>query len=203
MISKRKLTTGIFAPKNRKFLIAGVAAAAIGTWLLAGDKIKAIFKGEPEPPSLPEPEPTPAPAQAIAPPRIVQQVTTTESIDLDKRLLKGVTGNEVERLQTQINDTFYKLGYKKGHVFDNKDTGKSWKFPLTVDGDFGEQTYNAVYNNYVFFKDKGYITLDQARYDWVYYYGYKGFDFPSSLRSSSRYKRYADRYKTGKIDAQK
>lgn len=201
MISKRKLTTGIFAPKNRKFLIAGVAAAAIGTWLLAGDKIKAIFKGEPEPPSLPEPEPTPAPAQAIAPARIVQQVTTTESIDLDKRLLLGVTGNEVKRLQVQINDTLGKLGFERGPV-TNK-WNKKWIFPLKTDGNFGEQTYNATYANYPFFRDKGYITLDQARYDWVYFLGKNGFDFPDSLRSSSRYKRYADRYKTGKIDAQK
>jgi hypothetical protein len=200
MISKRKLTTGIFAPKNRKFLIAGVAAAAIGTWLLAGDKIKAIFKGEPEPPSLPEPESTPAPAQAIAPPRIVQQVTTTESIDLDKRLLVGVTGNEVERLQTILNDFGYKLKLKQGNTYG---TGKKYIFPLKVDGKFGEQTYNAGYNNFNFLRDKGYITLDQARYDWVYFLGKNGFDFPDSLRSSSRYKRYADRYKTGKIDAQK
>ncbi len=200
MISKRKLTTGIFAPKNRKFLIAGVAAAAIGTWLLAGDKIKAILKGEKEPPSLPEPEPTPAPAQAIVQPKIVQQVTTTESIDLDKRLLVGVTGNEVERLQTILNDFGYKLKLKQGNTYG---TGKKYIFPLKVDGNFGEQTYNAAYNNLNFLRDKGYITLDEARYDWAYFLGKNGFDFPDSLRSSSRYKRYADRYKTGKIDAQK
>jgi len=170
------------------------------------EKIKAILKGDQEPPKLPEPEPAPVIAppatQTIVQPTVVTKVVDSPQIDLDKRLKLGVTGNEVERLQVQINDTVGKLGFKRGTRMTNT-WSKDWTFPLKTDGDFGEQTYNAVYANYEFFRNKGYITLDQARYDWVYWLGLNGYKFPDSLRSSKRYKRYADRYKTGKIDAQK
>jgi hypothetical protein len=44
MAVKRKTTTGLLAPKNRKFLIAGGVAAIAGIYFLAGDKIKSLFK---------------------------------------------------------------------------------------------------------------------------------------------------------------
>lgn len=203
MAVKRKNTTGIFAPKNRKFLIAGGVAAIAGIYLLAGDKIKDLFKKDTSDQlDIPTPDAViaPAPDPVIINQPIVTQSNDTDDINLDKRLLVGVKGNEVKRLQMIINDQLSKIGYKKG---DNPESGKQFTYPLTTDGNFGVQTYNASFSLFPFFEKKGYITLDQARYDWARYYGTQGFEFPPSLRNSRRYERYATAYKTGKIDAQK
>jgi hypothetical protein len=208
----RKTTTGLLAPKNRKFLVAGIAAAVIGTYFLAGDKIKSLFKKDetPLPPYEPKPviAPTPAPAtvKTPAPVTIVKEVIVpgpdANTFDPDKRLLKGVKGNEVQRIQIIINDMFNKSGKKPGTITGFY-TGLKWQHPLTTDGEFGDQTEKAAKETFKFFRDKKYLTLDQARYYWSYWLGYNGFDFPDSLRSSSRYQRYADRFKTGQIDKQK
>lgn len=209
----RKNTTGLLAPKNRKFLVAGIAAAAIGTYLLAGDKIKSLFKKDetPKPPNL-SPQPVivdgalakPKPEVVTVVKEVITPATEGAGFDPDKRLYKGVKGNEVERVQIIANylaGLFGKTSYTP--VIDGKNYG-TVNFPIKVDGDFGPNTERAVIGlrgrNYL---DAGYTTLDKMRYEYAYWSGVFGKSFPDSLRSSSRYQRYADAYKTGKIDKQK
>jgi hypothetical protein len=198
MISKRKTTTGIFAPKNRKFLIAGVAAAAIGTWLLAGDKIKAIFKGDQEPPKLPEPTTTPTPTQTIAPSPKPTTTTTPEApgIDINKKLKKGSQGPEVKRLQFIIN---YVAGFRDSKSYTTPG-GYTVKFPINPDSDFGNNTQAGAYFISPSFRTDGFITLDTARKRLAYIAGYYNKPFPSELVGTKNYKTYQEQYKTGQID---
>jgi hypothetical protein len=199
--------TGLLAPKNRKFLIAGGIAAIIGTYLLAGDKIKGLFKrdtSDQDTPSINPQTQMPAFEPVIISQPIVTPGTGTDGLDPDKRLRKGVKGNEVKRIQIIANYLANLFGKKSASVEVN---GKNYgivNFPLQTDGNFGENTHKAIIlirgKNYL---DVGYTTLDRMRYEYAYWSGYYGKDFPDSLRSSSRFQRYSDAYKTGKIDAQK
>ena len=202
MAVKRKTTTGLLAPKNRKFLIAGGLAAIAGIYFLAGDKIKSLFKKDTNDqmntPIAPAPDPT------IINQPILTPGTGTDGLDPDKRLRKGVKGQEVKRIQIIANYLANLFGKKNANVkVDGKDYGIV-NFPLDTDGNFGENTHKAMIllrgKNYL---DAGYSTLDKLRYEYAYWSGYYGKDFPNSLRSSSRFQRYSDAYKTGKIDAQK
>jgi hypothetical protein len=201
MAVKRKTTTGLLAPKNRKFLIAGGVAAIAGIYFLAGDKIKSLFKKDTidqmNTPITPTPDP-------IINQPILTPGTGTDGLDPDKRLRKGVKGEEVKRIQIIANYLANLFGKKNANVkVDGKDYGIV-TFPLATDGNFGENTHKAMIllrgKNYL---DAGYTTLDKLRYEYAYWSGYYGKDFPNSLRSSSRFQRYSDAYKTGKIDAQK
>jgi hypothetical protein len=201
MAVKRKTTTGLLAPKNRKFLIAGGVAAIAGIYFLAGDKIKSLFKKDTidqmNTPITPTPDP-------IINQPILTPGTGTDGLDPDKRLRKGVKGEEVKRIQIIANYLANLFGKKNANVkVDGKDYGIV-TFPLATDGNFGENTHKAMIllrgKNYL---DAGYTTLDKLRYEYAYWSGYYGKDFPDSLRSSLRYARYSDAYKTGKIDAQK
>jgi hypothetical protein len=201
MAVKRKTTTGLLAPKNRKFLIAGGVAAIAGIYFLAGDKIKSLFKKDTidqmNTPITPTPDP-------IINQPILTPGTGTDGLDPDKRLRKGVKGEEVKRIQIIANYLANLFGKKNANVkVDGKDYGIV-TFPLATDGNFGENTHKAMIllrgKNYL---DAGYTTLDKLRYEYAYWSGYYGKDFPDSLRSSLRYQRYSDAYKTGKIDAQK
>ena len=208
MAVKRKNITGIFAPKNRKFLIAGGVAAIAGIYLLAGDKIKDLFKKDTSNQlDIPTPDAViaPAPDPVIINKPILTPGNGTDGLDPDKRLRKGVKGDEVKRIQI-IANYLANLFYTK-KIGDVKVNGKNYgsvTFPIATDGNFGENTNKAVIlirgKNYL---DAGYTTLDKMRYEYAYWSGYYGKDFPDSLRSSSRYARYSDAYKTGKIDAQK
>jgi hypothetical protein len=201
MAVKRKTTTGLLAPKNRKFLIAGGLAAIAGIYFLAGDKIKSLFKKDTSDQMNTPITPTPDP---IINQPILTPGTGTDGLDPDKRLRKGVKGEEVKRIQIIANYLANLFGKKNANVkFDGKDYGIV-TFPLATDGNFGENTHKAMIllrgKNYL---DAGYTTLDKLRYEYAYWSGYYGKDFPNSLRSSSRFQRYSDAYKTGKIDAQK
>ena len=207
MAVKRKNITGIFAPKNRKFLIAGGVAAIAGIYLLAGDKIKDLFKKDTtDQLNTPTPNPViaPAPDPVIINQPILTPGTGTDGLDPDKRLRKGVKGDEVKRIQIIANYLANLFGVTTLDVKANGKNFGSVTFPLTTDGDFGENTNKAVIlirgKNYL---DAGYTTLDKMRFEYAYWSGYYGKDFPDSLLSSSRFQRYSDAYKTGKIDAQK
>jgi hypothetical protein len=206
----RKTTTGLLAPKNRKFLVVGIAAAVIGTYFLAGDKIKSLFKKDetPQPPNEPKPVIAPTTVQTPTTVTVVKDViapaTDGPGFDPDKRLFKGVKGNEVERIQIIAN---YLANLFNVKSYDAIVYGKNYgtvNFPIKVDGDFGNNTERAVIavrgKAYI---DAGYTTLDKMRYEYAYWSGYYGKEFPDSLRSSSRYQRYADAFKTGQIDKQK
>jgi len=198
----------ILAPQNRKFLIAGIAAAAIGTYLIAGDKIKALLKKDetPEPPTI-DPQPVIAPVQSTTPVTVVQQVvepTASNTFNPDQRLKKGDKNDLVKRLQIILNDIYYSEGYKNGEfkniLDDNYNIIGSVTIPIQVDGVFGNITDLALKGQSQFYKDNNYITIDQARLMWAYVRGINNKSFPDSLRSSSRYQRYADKYKAAKID---
>jgi hypothetical protein len=146
----------------------------------------------------------PAPDPTIINQPILTPGTGTDGLDPDKRLRKGVKGEEVKRIQIIANYLANLFGKKNANVkVDGKDYGIV-TFPLATDGNFGENTHKAMIllrgKNYL---DAGYTTLDKLRYEYAYWSGYYGKDFPDSLRSSSRFQRYSDAYKTGKIDAQK
>ena len=191
---------------NKKTLIGiGIASAVIGTYFLAGEKIKKLFVKDDEDQNDQQPvQPVIAPVvpatRDVAPVVQTQTILQTEGLNPDKRLSKGSDGEEVKRIQTIINDTYY-LNNKKPGVQSNE--YGSFNFPLKTDGKWGDGTNNAVKMNFKFFRDNGYMTLDQARYSWAYSRGYYGASFPDGLRSSSRYQRYADAFKLGQIDKQK
>ena len=207
MAVKRKNTTGILAPKNRKFLIAGGVAAIAGIYLLAGDKIKDLFKKNTSNQLdilTPNAVIAPGPSPVIISQPIVTPGSGTDGLDPDKRLRKGVKGDEVKRIQIIANYLANLFGKKSASVQVNGKNYGTVNFPIATDGDFGENTNKAIIlirgKNYL---DAGYTTLDKMRFEYAYWSGYYGKDFPDSLRSSSRYARYSDAYKTGKIDAQK
>jgi hypothetical protein len=201
----RKRTTtkkGIFAPQNRKFLIAGVAAAAIGTWLLAGDKIKSLFKKDdtsndelnPAPNILP-----PAPAPLIAPAPTGGGgggKSEPAGLDINKKLRKGTQGEEVKRLQFIIN---YIAGFRNSTSYKTPG-GYTVKFPIGTDGDFGNGTQAGAYFIAPSFKSDGFITLDTARKRLAYIAGYYGKPFPSELVGTKNYNTYQSEYKSGQID---
>jgi hypothetical protein len=205
MAVKRKNTTGIFAPKNRKFLIAGGVAAIAGIYLLAGDKIKDLFKKDTsDEMNTPMPTIAPLPDPVIINRTIVTPGSNNDGLDPDKQLRKGVKGDEVKRIQIIANYLANLFGVTTLDVKANGKNFGSVTFPLQTDGDFGENTHKAIIlirgKNYL---DAGYTTLDKMRFEYAYWSGYYGKDFPDSLRSSLRFQRYSDAYKTGKIDAQK
>lgn len=205
MAVQRKTTTGLLAPKNRKFLIAGGLAAIAGIYFLAGDKIKNLFKKDTSDQiNLPMPTIAPAPDPVIINQPILTPGTGNDNLNPDKKLKKGVKGDEVKRIQIIANNLAKLFGVT---TLDVKADGKNFgsvTFPLAIDGNFGENTHKAMIlirgKNYL---DAGYTTLDKIRWEYAYWSGYYGKDFPNSLRSSSRYTRYSNAYKTGKIDAQK
>jgi hypothetical protein len=185
-------------PINKKVLIGvGIASALIGTYFLAGDKIKSLFKKDDDMPDIippkdlvtPSPAPTPTPIKVIAP---AQQDT---GYDINKKLRLGSKGEEVKRLQFIINSI---AGARKTNSFS--DSGKKVNFPLNPDGDFGNNTNLGSLFAFDIFKSQGYITLDQARKKMAYIFGYRQLQFPSSFVGTKNEKQYQDSYKAGQID---
>ena len=194
MISKRKKTaTGIFAPKNRKFLLLGIGAAAVGTWLLAGDQIKALLMPQNEQ-TPPTPEPTPEPTPTPKP--IGSGVQNEPQIDINKKLKKGVQGNEVARLQFIINS----IAALRGTTSYKTPGGYTVNFPIKTDGDFGNNSQAGSYFIAPSFKTDGFITLETARNRFAYLCGYYNKPFPSELVGTKNYSRYQEIYKNGTID---
>jgi len=192
--------TGLLAPKNRKFLIAGGIAAIIGTYLLAGDKIKGLFKrdtSDQDTPSMDQFTQMPAfePAIITGTPAAPKK----DGLDIDKKLRKGSKGEEVKRLQFVIN---YIAGLRKTTSYKTPG-GYTVKFPIASDGDFGSNTQAGAFFIAPSFKNDGFITLDTARKRLAYIAGYYDRPFPSELVGTKNYNVYQDQYKTGKIDAQK
>lgn len=189
--------TGLFSKKNTLYIVAGVLAAGIGTYLLAGDKIKSLFKGEKDE-DMPD----------IIPPKEITQggggggggtkPTAPEpaGLDITKKLRKGSQGDEVKRLQFVIN---YIAGLR-GSTSYKTPGGYTVKFPIGTDGDFGSGTQAGAYFIAPTFKNDGFITLDKARERLAYIAGYYNKPFPSELVGTKNYNKYQDNYKTGGID---
>lgn len=177
--------------------MAGVLAAGIGTYLLAGDKIKSLLKGEKNE-DMPD----------IIPPKEITQggggggggtkptAPKPAGLDITKKLRKGSQGEEVKRLQFVIN---YIAGLR-GSTSYKTPGGYTVKFPIGTDGDFGSGTQAGAYFIAPSFKSDGFITLDKARERLAYIAGYYNKPFPSELVGTKNYSKYQDQYKTGGID---
>lgn len=184
-------------PKNKTYLYLGLAAAAIGTYFLAGKDIKKIFKRE-KPDFTPDQTPQPVIVQTNQGPTLIQ-APKAEGINIDKKLIKGTKGAEVEKLQQIINVI---AGARKTTSYKTP-SGYTVKFPIASDGGFGNDTQAGAFFSFDVFKDQGFVTLDQARKKMAYILGYYGKPFPSGLVSTKNYKKYQDLYKAGEIDASK
>jgi len=184
---------------NKKVLIGvGIASALIGTYFLAGDKIKSLFKKDDDMPDIIPPNDlvTPQEIQGSTPVQVnppAQQ--DTGGYDIDKKLRPGSKGEEVKRLQFIINSI---AGARKTNSFT--DAGKKVNFPLNADGDFGNKTNLGSLFAFANFKSQGYITLDQARKKMAYIFGYRQLQFPSAFVGTKNEKKYQDSYKAGQID---
>jgi len=190
---------------NKKVLIGiGIASALIGTYFLAGDKIKSLFKKDDQ--SNDELNPPPN----ILPPVVnnttnngTTTIITTPSapkpdvIDINKKLRKGISNakDEVIRLQFVIN---YIAGLRKTTSYKTP-SGYVVKFPIKADGDFGNNTQAGAYFISPEFSKQGYITLDQARNKLAYVAGYYQKPFPSELVGTKNYNKYQESYKSGQI----
>ena len=197
MAVKRKNTTGLLAPKNRKFLIAGGVAAIAGIYLLAGDKIKNLLNREDEN-NIPDIIPPTEFTNTDGGNTIITKPTAPEpaGLDINKKLRKSSQGEEVKRLQFVIN---YIAGLRKSTSYKTPD-GYTVKFPIATDGDFGNGTQAGAYFIAPSFKNDGFITLDKARERLAYIAGYYNKAFPSELVGTKNYNKYQDNYKTGGID---
>lgn len=197
MINKRKKSLTA-KQKNGLFIGAGIAAALIGTWLLAGDQIKSLFKKDnlTNDPKLPAKDPILIPGgQGATKPAEPEPA----GIDIDKKLRKGSQGEEVKRLQFIIN---YIAGYRGSSKYKTPG-GYTVNFPIKADGDFGNNTQAGAYFISSQFKDLGFITLDQARRSLAFIAGFYGKPFPSELVGTKNYMDYQNAYKGGQIDANK
>jgi len=197
-----KRSKGLTAKQKKQLYIgAGVAAALIGTWLLAGDKIKSLFKKDSDAggdvfTQLPTQEPILIPGGQDS---AEQAAPVPEGIDIDKKLRKGSKGEEVKRLQFIIN---YIAGFRGSSKYKTPG-GYTVNFPIKADGDFGNNTQAGAFYISPQFKDQGFITLDQARRKLAYIAGYYGKPFPSELVGTKNYMDYQNAYKGGEIDANK
>jgi hypothetical protein len=197
MISKRKQVavrrTARKANNNKYFILAGIAAAGLGIYFLAGDQIKALFK-----PKGDEEEEKPKEDPKVLPPGPVTP-KKEPGLDINKKLLKGVKGEEVKRLQYIIN---YIAGLRGAKKFQTP-SGYVVNYPISADGSFGSDSQAGAYNIDPNFKTKGYTTLHEARKKLAYLAGYYGKQFPGSLVNTSKYKDYQAAYKSGEIEANK
>lgn len=184
-------------PKNKTYLYLGLAAAAIGTYFLAGKDIKKLFKRE-KPDFTPDETPQPVIVQTNQGPALIQ-APKAEGLNIDKKLVKGTKGDEVEKLQQIINVI---AGARKTTSYKTPG-GYTVKFPIASDGGFGNNTQAGAFFAFDVFKDQGFVTLDQARKKMAYILGYYGKPFPSGLVNTKNYKKYQDLYKAGEIDASK
>ena len=163
---------------------------------MAGDKIKALFKKDTdqETPQLPKVDPL------LIPGGVTRPVTPEPpGIDIDKKLRKGSSGEEVKRLQFIIN---YIAGFRGSKAYKTP-SGYTVNFPIKPDGDFGNNTQAGAYFISPDFKNLGFITLDQARRKLAFIAGYYGKPFPSELVGTKNYGDYQNAYKGGEIDANK
>jgi len=189
---------------NKKVLIGiGIASALIGTYFLAGDKIKSLFKKDDQSNDELNPPPNVLPPAPVINNASVPTIVTTPSvpkpdtIDINKKLRKGISNakDEVIRLQFIIN---YIAGLRKTTSYKTP-SGYVVKFPIKADGDFGNNTQAGAYFISPEFSKQGYITLDQARNKLAYVAGYYQKPFPSELVGTKNYNKYQESYKSGQI----
>jgi hypothetical protein len=189
-------------PINKNYLILlGVGAAALGTWLIAGDSIKKLFKRGGEAPALePEIKFIPSPAGTAQPKKETKETDTTGDIyDIREKLKPGSKGSGVGRLQLIINE----IANIRGDQGFTANSGQKIKFPISQDRDFGPATNLGALYAFPSYKENGFITLYNARLRWCYIKGYYNRTFPSSLANTINLDDYQAAYKSGQIDKAK
>jgi hypothetical protein len=151
-------------PINKNYLILlGVGAAALGTWLIAGDSIKKLFKRGGEAPALePEIKFIPSPAGTAQPKTETKETDTTGDIyDIREKLKPGSKGSGVGRLQLIINE----IANIRGDQGFTANSGQKIKFPISQDRDFGPATNLGALYAFPSYKENGFITvkIDQVK----------------------------------------
>ena len=189
-------------PINKNYLILlGVGAAAVGTYLFAGDAIKKLFKGSTEPPALePEIKVIQSPAGTAQPKTETKEKDTSGDLyDIREKLKPGSKGSAVGRIQLIINE----IANIRGDQGFTANSGQKIKFPIDQDRDFGNQTNLGALYAFPSYKENGFITLYNARLRWCYIKGYYNRTFPSSLANTINLDDYQAAYKSGQIDKAK
>lgn len=181
---------------KQQLALAGIAAAGLGLYFFAGPQIKSLFKRNEEEAESGEVE-TPMPT--LAPGLVTPTGIKAETIDINKKLRKGSSGEEVKRLQFIIN---YIAGFR-GATSYKTPSGYTVKFPIAADGQFGSDSQAGSYFAFDTFKDAGYVTLDIARQKLAYIAGFYGKPFPSELVGTKNYPQYQKLFKAGEIDSGK
>ena len=182
---------------KKQLLFVGLAATAAGIAIFAGPKIVSLFKKPENESESGEIEQTPSATQQPA--LIAPKQPEPAGLDINKKLKKGTKGEEVKRVQFIVN---YIAGLR-GATSYKTPGGYTVKFPIGTDADFGNNTQAGVYFAFDFFKDQGFVTLDQAREKLAYIAGYYDKPFPSELVGTSNFSKYQTRYKAGEIDGSK
>lgn len=182
---------------KKQLLFVGLAATAAGIAIFAGPKIVSLFKKPENESETGEIEQTPG--QTPQPALITPTQSEPSGLDINKKLRKGSKGEEVKRLQSIVN---YIAGLRGTSSYTTP-SGYKVNFPIKTDSDFGNNTQAGVYFAFDFFKDQGYVTLDQAREKLSYIAGYYNKPFPSELVGTKNYNKYQTRYKAGEIDGSK
>jgi len=184
-------------PLNKTNLVLlGLATALIGTYFLAGDKIKAYFKGDQgddvDQTPLIDTTPVNPPTNqggGTQTPKVI--VADEKKLNIYKKLKKGVKGDEVFKLQVILNDILQAF----------RENGQSDQL-IKQDGDFGAGTEKALIRingtNSPYYK-KGYTTLNDQRINWAYFRGQYKKQYPSSLVGSSQSKAYEYWFKLGQL----
>lgn len=190
-------------PINKNYLIfLGIGAAAVGTWLIAGDAIKKLIKGDRELPSL-EPAVNLSPATSSSSqskPTENKEVDTTGDVyDIREKLKQGSKGSGVGRVQLIINE----IANIRGDRGFTSNSGDKITFPIQQDRDFGKKTNLGSLYAFPSYRENGFITLYQARLRWCYLKGYYNRPFPSSLATTNNFDEYQAAYKSGQIDKAK
>jgi len=191
-------------PINKNTLIfLGIGAAAVGTYLFAGDAIKKLLKGDtaPQPAIEPETKLISKPAGTAQPkPKETKEVDTSGDLyDIREKLKPGSKGSAVGRLQLIINE----IANIRGDQGFTANSGQKIKFPIDQDRDFGSQTNLGALYAFPSYKENGFITLYNARLRWCYIKGYYNRTFPSSLSNTINLDDYQAAYKSGQIDKAK
>jgi len=181
---------------KQQLALAGIAAAGLGLYFFAGPQIKSLFRKKDEEAESGEVE---APMPTLAPGLITTSAPKAETIDINKKLRKGSSGEEVKRLQFIIN---YIAGFR-GTTSYKTPSGYTVKFPIAADGQFGSNSQAGAFFAFDTFKDAGFVTLDIARQKLAYIAGFYGKPFPSELVGTKNYTQYQNMYKAGEIDSGK
>jgi hypothetical protein len=130
---------------------------------------------------------------------IVAFISGNESVDpIDMKFKKGDKDKLVEKIQFAING-IYKLKGISEITVDKK----NYKLPISISSELDDSTYIIATEVFPSLKNKGFISVREARRSWVYTAGNMAKAFPSNLVSTSNYKELQKVYGRGFVDKSK